>query len=831
MHSTEFWFALVTQSLLRGAGWLLLVLLTAPFVRRASAAYRASVWQMAFVGLVLLPVLLFAVPPLPVLHGDHASESGVPETAPVSVGALTNGPYPSVVAPPPPTMRSELRRSTPSAARHAVDPPQAASPSSAERARHTTGRSAFLTRDFSRILVPVWGIGAVLLLLRLGIRLIALRRLGRGMPAAPPDIAAEARACADRLGLRRAIALQMAPPDRSLHAPITWGLWRPVIVLPAAYAQESNAHCRAALLHEIAHVRRRDWAWLILAQCLCSLYWCVPFVWMTARILNCETELACDDSVLSAGISAPEYADQILEVVRKMQTEKSIPPLSAMPMARPPLAEARIRAILAPARGRQSTSRALVLLAVLLPTCGIALLSLRATAARESRSAPLVPTPVSAAVSAPSSGEPVSMSAETVPLTIRKVALRSSLRTDRAAPVGEAVPATTIALRGSEPPLMRSSPALPNPPQSIIRWGLPVNGLQAGLRLVAARVAFAPGEPIWQETYLRNHSQEAVSVETIGFYEEQGAPLITDAKGKRVKVLQYFGVGMMFKKSTRVAPGELALVEQVAVAFQAPERGPDRPREVAPGLSSSAEGMPLALSGPGNYALRQEVFPRDAQGKPLKNSLRTGVFPLQIENVPAVVTQKVDYNRIANLATAPIAWGAERSGLQAGLLSLGTKSEFYIGERVRVAVVLRNVSKAPIPFWHQTSFAFLDVPEVADAQSKRRTVTLSSEPEWSGLNAIRMIGLTYDMTFAPSADGPSRLRRSEIAPGQSVLGYYLTGFVLPARWKDGAVTPGRYQLTQPVRVGLKIDEALDTRLETGGLNMTVYDPDEPALVL
>lgn len=188
-------------------------------------------------------------------------------------------------------------------------------------------------------------------------------------------------------------------------------------------------------------------------------------------------------------------------------------------------------------------------------------------------------------------------------------------------------------------------------------------------------------------------------------------------------------------------------------------------------------------------------------------------------------TPNADRNHYVDLAAAPIAWGAERSGLRVGLLYVGTKTDYFTGERVRMAVVLQNTSKASIQFRHQTSFAFLDSPSVIDTTGKKNAVTLAYEPEWKSLSGIRMTGVTFDMTFAPSADGPSRLRQSEIAPGQAVIGYYLTSFVVPPHWSEGGAVPGRYHVIQPVRLGLGNGEQLDTSLETGALDLQIFDPD------
>src|SRR5262249_15806806 len=151
-----------------------------------------------------------------------------------------------------------------------------------------------------------------------------------------------------------------------LYAPITWGIFRPVVMLPADCSGETTSRRRSALLHELAHIRRGDWAWLLLAQIVCAFYWCVPFVWLAASRLRHERGRACDACVLAAGISAPDYAAQILEVVRAMKTRNARLPIGALTMARPPLAQARIQAILEPRHRRHPATRCALALAALL---------------------------------------------------------------------------------------------------------------------------------------------------------------------------------------------------------------------------------------------------------------------------------------------------------------------------------------------------------------------------------------------------------------------------------------------------------------------------------
>ena len=69
---------------------------------------------------------------------------------------------------------------------------------------------------------------------------------------------------------------------------------------------------RFALLHELAHVKRRDNWTLLLTKLAQTVYWFHPLVWWLSARLSDEQELACDDRVLAAGVSAPAYAEMLI---------------------------------------------------------------------------------------------------------------------------------------------------------------------------------------------------------------------------------------------------------------------------------------------------------------------------------------------------------------------------------------------------------------------------------------------------------------------------------------------------------------------------------------
>jgi beta-lactamase regulating signal transducer with metallopeptidase domain len=103
----------------------------------------------------------------------------------------------------------------------------------------------------------------------------------------------------------------------AVDSPLTWGWWRPVVVLPSAAAGWSEAQRRAALAHEEAHVVRHDWAVHQLARVVCALLWFHPFAWWAASRLQLQAELAADDVVVRSGRLRPsEYAQLLLSVAR-----------------------------------------------------------------------------------------------------------------------------------------------------------------------------------------------------------------------------------------------------------------------------------------------------------------------------------------------------------------------------------------------------------------------------------------------------------------------------------------------------------------------------------
>ncbi|UUR08337.1 M56 family metallopeptidase [Sphingomonas glaciei] len=100
-----------------------------------------------------------------------------------------------------------------------------------------------------------------------------------------------------------------------LKSPISWGLFRPVILLNEE-ALGAKAEAEAIIAHELAHVRGLDWAKLLLGRIATALFWFNPLVWILAREAHQLREETADDAVLAANVEGVDYAQLLVGVAR-----------------------------------------------------------------------------------------------------------------------------------------------------------------------------------------------------------------------------------------------------------------------------------------------------------------------------------------------------------------------------------------------------------------------------------------------------------------------------------------------------------------------------------
>ena len=175
--------------------------------------------------------------------------------------------------------------------------------------------------SFATLLRFLWAAGAMLLLVLLAIELRRLRALRRGgLPWLGQNELI--RSLAVTSGVHRSVDVLL---HEAVSAPLTCGVWRPTILLPMDASDWREADLRRALVHELEHVRRGDWATQLLARVVCACYWFHPLVWMAWGRLRLEAERACAGDVLCAvvheervlGIEADRFEEKLDEAKEK----------------------------------------------------------------------------------------------------------------------------------------------------------------------------------------------------------------------------------------------------------------------------------------------------------------------------------------------------------------------------------------------------------------------------------------------------------------------------------------------------------------------------------
>lgn len=394
--------ALLVDVTIRGSILLGVVAAIARLLRDRSAAVRHVLWTVGIVGFLALPALSANLPwkleVLPQRGASTAPEAGFagPETNAAPASAVerpesadrASGPSGSEALRPSsaPAMspRGSLAGGEPAGAMRSpgstAEPPLVGADRGASAERDRTlpaGPSSgpevagFGLRSF---LLFLWFGGAVLLALRLAVGTIRVNRLvARAKELTDEDSEREVFHLARRLDIGTYV--RVVESDE-LSMPITTGIRRPTIVLPSGFRGWSEDRLRAVILHELAHIHRKDVLSHMVSRVTCALHWFNPLAWHSANRLRTESERACDDLVLRAGTRASAYADHLLSILRSCSGVPS--PATAIPMARRTEFEGRLLAILEPDARRAAAGRttiALVAVAVALIAVPLAALA------------------------------------------------------------------------------------------------------------------------------------------------------------------------------------------------------------------------------------------------------------------------------------------------------------------------------------------------------------------------------------------------------------------------------------------------------------------------
>jgi beta-lactamase regulating signal transducer with metallopeptidase domain len=143
-----------------------------------------------------------------------------------------------------------------------------------------------------------------------------LRRLrADAVPANMESFSADIRTLIEEAQKSRPVALLVS---KKLEVPTAIGFRRPAVILPVWMLESTPAEeLKYILLHELAHLRRRD-DWTNLAQkVLKAIFFFLPSVWWIERRLSLDREMACDDAVLARSGTPLVYAECLAHVAER----------------------------------------------------------------------------------------------------------------------------------------------------------------------------------------------------------------------------------------------------------------------------------------------------------------------------------------------------------------------------------------------------------------------------------------------------------------------------------------------------------------------------------
>jgi beta-lactamase regulating signal transducer with metallopeptidase domain len=171
-------------------------------------------------------------------------------------------------------------------------------------------------------LAALWLLAAAVLCGRIVHSYLYLFRLRRRLLAAPEIYRKRTHELARRFGIRRRLGLYTAA---SVKMPMTIGWLRPLIVLPPDLLESlSAAECDSVMAHELAHIKRWDYATNFIQRVVQALLFFHPAVWFINKQLAIERELACDDWAVKLTGEPRRYASCLTKLVELLSESKPL---------------------------------------------------------------------------------------------------------------------------------------------------------------------------------------------------------------------------------------------------------------------------------------------------------------------------------------------------------------------------------------------------------------------------------------------------------------------------------------------------------------------------
>ncbi|MGB8952821.1 MAG: M56 family metallopeptidase [Candidatus Aminicenantales bacterium] len=284
------WLSLFFEYLIKSSIALALGGLLTAIFRRGSASLRHFILSLFLIGLLLLPLLSSLrigwetrllpsrTTRLDVMFTSERIHKEISDSSPGLSNALSLSDSPDAIQ-------------------------SASRPSSAHRLTAAG-------RIFESAFPIIWSVGLIIFIVRVAVGLLGAFRLTReGETVHDPLWRILLERFLVTIHLKRTVRLKS---HQEVLLPLTWGFFRPVVLIPASFEDWTEDQRSSALFHELSHVKRADFLVMVLVRLSLAVFWFNPLSWVVFRLLKKEQEKACDELVLKAGIKPSTYAANLL---------------------------------------------------------------------------------------------------------------------------------------------------------------------------------------------------------------------------------------------------------------------------------------------------------------------------------------------------------------------------------------------------------------------------------------------------------------------------------------------------------------------------------------
>ena len=164
-------------------------------------------------------------------------------------------------------------------------------------------------QQYLPFIVLCWGIGTLLFAIRLFGGWLTLKRLKASAISVDDNWNERLQNLTRKLGIKEMILLA---ESAIAQAPVVIGFFKPVILIPMGmFGGLSTEQLESIIIHELIHIRRRDYLVNLLQSILEAVFFFNPFVWIISGIIRREREHCCDDAVIKVHGNALAYAQAL----------------------------------------------------------------------------------------------------------------------------------------------------------------------------------------------------------------------------------------------------------------------------------------------------------------------------------------------------------------------------------------------------------------------------------------------------------------------------------------------------------------------------------------